>query len=302
MRKSIAVAVAALSVATTGVVLVDRPSTAAVGEATAGVGDVPADCSVSAVAYRAADAQRLNYGFSAGRPTSTESMFGDALWVPTAMTQMRDTSDETNIDTVEYAANARYDYLFPVVRHAEFHDGEWFFKTQSAGGYVGPSYAGTRVLAASAPYVYSLSGSVLYRSKEVLYDDGEYGLTDPVKVATNWGSVNTLIFERRAGTGTSTVDVLIGTKSNGELKEWRINRATPIKITSTVLRGSGWESFTTLANGRCTEHPNGRVLLGITAAGSATVRFDPNRTDGVGSDFVGGSLGSLGWTEKAFGL
>ena len=301
MRKSIAAAVAALSVATTGVVLVVRPSTAAVGEATTAADGVPADCSVSAVAYRAADEQRLNYGFSAGRPAGTESMFGDARWVPEAMTQMRDTSDATNIDTVEYAARAGHDRLFRVVRHAEFHDGAWFFKTQSAT-HVGLGYAGTRVLAASAPYVYSLSGSVLYRSKEVTYADGTPGLADPVKLATNWGSVNTLIFERRAGTGTSAVDVLIGTKSNGELKEWRINRATPTKITSTVLRGSGWESFTSLANGRCTEHPNGRVLLGITAAGSATVRFDPNRTDGVGSDFVGGPLGSLGWTEKAFGL
>jgi hypothetical protein len=119
--------------------------------------------------------------------------------------------------------------------------------------------------------------------------------------STAWDTVNTLTYERTEGTGSAQVDVLIGTKSNGQLKEWRINLATPTSITSTVLQTTGWASFTSLSSGYCQNHPNGRPLLAITAAGAASVYFDANATDKLGTDIRGGSLGSLGWTGKAYG-
>jgi hypothetical protein len=127
--------------------------------------------------------------------------------------------------------------------------------------------------------------------------------TAPVKLAgTAWDTVKTLTYERTEGTGSAAVDVLIGTKSNGELKEWRINRTSPTSaISSTVLKSVGWGAFTSLSTGYCQDHPNGRPLLAISAVGSASVHFDANKTDRSGTDIKGGSLGLLGWTARAYG-
>ncbi|MEU4393264.1 hypothetical protein [Kribbella sp. NPDC023855] len=127
-------------------------------------------------------------------------------------------------------------------------------------------------------------------------------MSAPVRLrATGWNAVKTLTFERTEGTGTAKVDVLIGTKTSGELVEWRINVAKPTTISSTVLKSTGWGGFTSLSSGYCGSHPSGRSLLGITAAGAAAVYFDANRTDRRGTDIKGGSLGSLGWTAKGYG-
>ncbi|WP_432049862.1 hypothetical protein [Verrucosispora sp. NA02020] len=109
------------------------------------------------------------------------------------------------------------------------------------------------------------------------------------------------IKERSGRTGSAVVDVLIGAKADGKLKEWRVNRATPTSITSKVLRASGWGAFTSLSTGYRDALPDGRPLLGITAARSASVHFDAAKTDGVGTDIKGCSLGSLDWTAKACG-
>jgi hypothetical protein len=58
---------------------------------------------------------------------------------------------------------------------------------------------------------------------------------------------------------------------------------------------------TSPVTGYCSAHPDGRPLLGITPAGSASVHFDANAADGVGTDLVGGPIGSLGWTAKSYG-
>jgi hypothetical protein len=115
-----------------------------------------------------------------------------------------------------------------------------------------------------------------------------------------WDTVNTLHDRRTGGTSTAPVHVLIGTKTNGQLKEWYFNEATPPTITSKVLRNSGWAAFTSLNTGSCSSHPNGGTILGITAAGRASAHFDANLMDGNGSDIKGGSLGAVGWTEKAY--
>lgn len=182
----------------------------------------------------------------------------------------------------------------------ELVDGTWRIKSMSAS-HIGVGYTGARILASASPYLYHVAGTSLYRSTES-YVDGVFTLSPPVKLAgSGWDGVKTLVYERSGGTGSTAVDVLIGTKANGELKEWRINRAAPTKITSKVLRASGWAGFTSLSTGYCDAHPNGRPLLGITAAGNASVFFDALKTDGVGTDIKGGSLGSLGWTAKAYG-
>jgi len=292
MRKSILAAAAALAVAATGLVVVARPTAAALS-------DVPADCSVSTAAYRS-DGQRLTYVYS-GQTTSTKAYANDNLgWVPTAHQQIGASGDDTSFRSTEYAARAGQDRLFKVIREGELVDGTWRIRSMSAS-HIGIGFAGARILASASPYLYHVAGSSLYRSTET-YVDGVFTLSQPVKLAgTGWDTVNTLTYERSGGTGSAAVDVLIGTKANGELKEWRINRATPTTITSKVLRASGWGSFTSLSTGYCDAHPDGRPLLGITAAGRASVHFDAKKTDGVGTDIKGGSLGSLGWTAKAYG-
>lgn len=63
---------------------------------------------------------------------------------------------------------------------------------------------------------------------------------------------------------------------------------------------AGWLGpFTSFSSGSCENHPNGRALLAITAAGSASVHFDANQKDRDGTGIEGGSLGSLGWTARA---
>lgn len=292
MRKSILAAAAALAVAATGLVVVARPTAAALS-------DVPADCSVSTAAYRS-DGQRLTYVY-AGQTTSTKAYAGDNLgWVPTAHQQIGGSGDDTSFRSTEYAARAGEDRLYKVSREGQLVDGTWRIRSMSAS-HIGYGFAGTRILASASPYLYHVAGSSLYRSTET-YVDGVFTLSQPVKLAgVGWDAVNTLIYERSGGTGSTAVDVLIGTKANGELKEWRINRTTPTTITSKVLRASGWGPFTSLSTGYCDAHPNGRPLLGITAAGNASVHFDAKKTDGVGTDIKGGSLGSLGWTAKAYG-
>ncbi|MGW1343435.1 tachylectin-related carbohydrate-binding protein [Kribbella sp. NPDC002412] len=292
MRKSMVAGAAALAVAAAGIVVAARPTTAAVG-------DVPADCSVSTAAYRS-DGQRLTYVYSGGT-TSTRQYANDTLgWVPTAYQQLGASGDDTVFRTTEYAARAGSDRLFKVTREGHLIDGSWRIMEMTAS-HIGVGYAGARILVSASPYLYHVAGTSLYRSTES-YVDGVLTLSTPVKLAgKGWDAVNTLVYERSGGTGAAAVDVLIGTKANGELKEWRINRATPTTISSKVLRSSGWGSFTSLSTGYCTAHPNGRPLLGITATGRASVHFDAKKTDGVGTDIKGGSLGSLGWTAKAYG-
>lgn len=295
MRKSIVATATALTVVATGLAVAGvnlsaRPASAALS-------DVPADCSVFTTAYRA-DGQRLTYVYS-GNKTRTEAYANDTLgWVPSALQNMGGAGSDTEFRSTEYSAHPTSGWLFKVIRHGELVDGSWRITSMSASHHAN-DFAGTRILAYGYPYLYRVAGSSLYRYT-VSSSTGE--LTARVKLpGTAWNTVNTLTFERSGGTGGAAVDVLIGTKSNGELKEWRINRATPTQISSKVLKASGWAAFSSLGTGLCSAHPNGRALLGITATGRASVHFDAKATDGVGTDIKGGSLGNLGWTAKSYG-
>ncbi|MFI6674386.1 tachylectin-related carbohydrate-binding protein [Kribbella sp. NPDC050470] len=292
MRKSIVAAATALAVSAAGIVVAARPTTAAVG-------DVPADCSVFTAAYRS-DGQRLTYVYDGGTTSTSEYANDNLGWVPTSYQQIGASGDDTVFRTTGYAARAGSDRLFKVTREGHLIDGSWRIMAMSAS-HIGVGFAGARILASASPYLYHVAGTSLYRSTES-YVNGVLTLSTPVKLAgKGWDTVNTLVYERSGGTGTAAVDVLIGTKANGELKEWRINRATPTTISSKVLRSTGWGAFTTLSTGSCDAHPDGRPLLGITATGRVSVHFDAKKTDGVGTDIKGGSLGSLGWTAKAYG-
>ena len=290
MRKAILCGAAAFALAATGLVVMTSASGAAVG-------DVPADCNVGTAAYRS-DGQRLTYRYADSK-TTVESIQGDKLtWVPAAHQVWGEAGDATSFTNTEFAAHPTDGYLYSLSRGAVLTDGVWKM-TRNTATRIRAGFGGTRILAMGNPYLYRVVGNSLYRYTVSRWDS----VTDPVKLpGTAWDTVMTLTYERTGGTGTAAVDVLIGTKSNGELKEWRINRATPTSsIASTVLRPVGWAPFTSLSSGYCEEHPNGRPLLAITAAGSASVHFDANEKDWDGTDIKGGSLGSLGWTAKAYG-
>ncbi|WP_203859257.1 hypothetical protein [Plantactinospora mayteni] len=269
------------------------------GPANAALSDVPADCGVSTAAYRS-DGQRLSYVYS-DRTTSTKAYANDNLgWVPSAHQQIGGSGDDTSFRSTEYAAHPTDGWLYKVSRQGELVDGTWRVTAKSASRLKN-GFAGTRILASASPYLYRVEGTSLYRYTETYVDD-VFTLSAPTKLkGVGWDTVNTLTYERSGGTGSAAVDVLIGTTTNGELREWRINRATPTTIASKVLRASGWASFTSLSTGYCAAHPDGRPLLGIKATGVASVHFDALKTDGVGTDIKGGSLGALGWTAKAYG-
>ncbi len=291
MRKTILSAAAAFALAATGLTLMTSSSGAAVG-------DVPADCSVYTAAYRS-DGQRVSYGYSASK-TSVTSYPGDKLaWVPTAHQQLGGSGDADAFNSSELATHPTDGYIYLQQRQAVRTDGVWKM-TKNTATRLKAGFGGTKILAYGYPYLYRVAGTSLYRYT--------VGATDGVPTAqvklagTAWDTVKTLTYERTEGTGTAAVDVLVGTKSNGELKEWRINRATPTSsIASTVLKSVGWAAFTSLSTGYCQDHPNGRPLLAITATGSASVHFDANKTDRSGTDIKGGSLGLLGWTARAYG-
>lgn len=296
MRKSIVAAATALTVVATGLVVAGVVGTAR--PATAALGDVPADCHVSASAYRS-DGQGLTYRYSA-KKTSTEALPGDKLsFVPTGLVGFASIGGEDFWEDRLLVTHPTDGHIHHVKRVAQRIDGVWKI-TELTVQRVESGFAGTRLLTMAWPYVYRIAGNSLYRYK-FAYANGEPTISAPVKLSGGaWDTVNTLKYQRTVGTGSAATDVLLGTKSNGELKEWRVNYASPAAITSTVLKASGWSPFISLSRGFCDSRPNGRVLLGITAAGRASVHFDANATDGVGTDIKGGSLGLLGWTEKVY--
>jgi hypothetical protein len=290
MRKPFLAAAAAFAVAAAGAVVVARPSVAALS-------DVPKDCQVSTAAYRS-DLQRLTYTYNGGQ-AGTKAYAGDKLgWVPSAHQQLGGSGDDTSFRSTEFAVHPTDGYLYKVSRRGELVDGAWKVSEVSATR-LKAGFGSTRILAYGYPYLYRVTGSALYR---YTVDPATGVPSAAVRLAaTGWNTVNTLVSERTAGTGTGSVDVLIGTDAGGQLKEWKINRATPTQITAKVLRSTGWSAFTSLSTGFCADHPAGRPLLAITATGRASVHFDAKQTDGLGTDIKGGSLGDLGWTARAYG-
>ncbi|MFC0625328.1 hypothetical protein [Kribbella deserti] len=295
MRKSLVATATALSMAAAGLVatgvVIARPATAAID-------DVPADCFVAAAAYRS-DGQALSYRYSAKKP-STQAISGDKLgWVPTGLVTFLESGDDNGYRNRSLVTHPTNGYIYAVDRVVERVDGGWK-ATKHTVTRVKAGFGGTRLLTMAYPYLYRVAGTSLYRYK-LSFSNGVPTLSAPLQLSSSgWDVVNTLAYERTAGVGSAAVDTLIGATSTGHLKEWRINYATPAKITGKSLRASGWGSFTSVNTGFCNSHPNGRALLGITADGRASVHFDANRTDGVGTDIKGGSLGSLGWTAKSY--
>lgn len=298
MRRSIVAGATALAVVATGLAVAGIVRTAS--PATAAVGDVPADCWASATAYRS-DGQRLTYKY-ADRKTSTEALPGDNLgWVPTGLAAGAESGGEDVFESSNLVTHPTDGYLYRVYRVGRRIDGVWRITAHNTSR-IAPGFAGTRILV-SGPgrYYYRLTGNSLYRFEVIYSADQPPRITTPVKMpGSDWDTVKTLRYQRTGGTADAPIHVMLGTKTNGQLRVWRISEAKPATITSLILRSSGWGVFTSLNTGFCNSHPNGRPLLGITAAGGASVHFDANSTDGDGSDIKGGSLGSLGWTEKAY--
>ncbi|MFI5732032.1 hypothetical protein ACIA49_18040 [Kribbella sp. NPDC051587] len=286
------------SMITVGLVVAAVGSALTALPASAAVGDVPADCGTFTTAYKS-NGQRTYYGYQ-NQATASEEYPGDTLpWVPSAQQQWGAAGDTDLFISSEIVTHPTDGYAYSLERRGERTNGVWKM-TKNVATRIKSGFANTRILA-NGSYLYRVAGTALYRYT-ITYPNGVPTLSAPTTLAsTAWDTVNTLTYERTEGTGSAQVDVLIGTKSNGQLKEWRINLATPTSITSTVLQTTGWASFTSLSSGYCQNHPNGRPLLAITAAGAASVYFDANATDKLGTDIKGGSLGSLGWTGKAYG-
>ncbi|TCC21117.1 hypothetical protein [Kribbella speibonae] len=298
MRKSILAGATALAVAATGLAVTGI--TGATRSASAAIGDVPADCQARATAYRS-DGQRLTYKYAA-QQTSTEALPGDNLgWVPTALAPGADAGGADSWTSSSLVTHPTDGYLYLLQRAARRVDGEWKI-TKHTTTRLASGFAGTRILAEGRfPFYYRVAGKSLYRFQVIYSADKPPTISTPVKMPGDaWDTVNTLRYRRTGGTAAAPVHVLAGTKTNGQLKEWKFTETTPATVTSTVLRDVGWAGFTSLNTGFCNSHPNGGALLAVTAAGRASVHFDANATDSSGTDIKGGSIGSVGWTEKTY--
>ncbi|GAB3816916.1 hypothetical protein [Kribbella italica] len=296
MRRSIvagvtAVAVVATGLAVTGILGSARPAAAALG-------DVPSDCKSWTTAYRS-DGQRLSYNYSA-RKTITKAIVDDKLgWVPTGLAAGAESGSDDNYASaslVTHPTDGQLYYLHRVVQRIDGVEKVTKLTTTSLAA----GFEGTRILADGPfPYYYRVAGNSLYRFQTTFGQEGP-PISTPVKLSGDWGTVNTLRYQRTGGTADAPVHVLFGTTSDGQLLEWRIPVTDPATITTKVLQATGWEEFTSLTQGSCASRPNGRLLLGIKPGGRVALRFDANAKDGKGTDFKGGSLGSVGWTEKAY--
>ncbi len=135
-------------------------------------------------------------------------------------------------NSTEFAVHPTDGYVYKVSRRGELVDGAW--KVAVSATRLKSGFGSTRILAYGYPYLYRVTGSALYR---YTVDPATGVPSAAVRLAsTGWGTVNTLVYERTGGTGAGTVDVLIGTDSGGQLKEWKINHATPTQITAKVLQ------------------------------------------------------------------
>ncbi|TWD79856.1 hypothetical protein FB561_0922 [Kribbella amoyensis] len=297
MRKSLVAAATTLAVVATGLAVAGIVGSA--GPADAALSDVPADCQARTSAYRA-DGQRLSYKYAA-KKTSVEAIENDNLgWVPTAMAEGAASGGEDvqmAQNLVTHPTDGKLYLLKRVIRRT---DGVWRVTEQTTTP-LASGFAGTRILVGGpGSYYYRVAGKSLYRFQTV-FGDGAPRITTPVLMpGTAWNTVKTLKYQRTGGTAAAPIHVLFGGKTTGELKEWQVSEKDPAKITSKVVRPSGFNQFTSINAGFCSSRPNGRSLLGITATGSASIYFDANEKDGLGSDIKGGSLGALNWTEKAY--
>ncbi|TDD46399.1 hypothetical protein E1263_36725 [Kribbella antibiotica] len=293
MRRNILAAGIAVAVVATGLA-----ATVTARPASAALSDVPADCFALADAYRT-DGQRLTYRYDA-KKTSTEALPGDNLgWVPTALVPYGGIGADDWWKSQELATHPTDGNIYHLERQGDKIDGVEKITVHKVTR-VAAGFGGTRFITMAWPYLYRAEGTSLYRYK-FAWTDGTPTLSDRKALSGgDWETVQTLDYQRTIGTGATAVDVLTGTKSNGQLKEWRISHAAPAVVTSKVLKASGWGNFVTLGSGFCGNDPTGRPLLGITPKGVAAVYFDANAKDGLGTDIKGGSLGLVGWTEKSY--
>ncbi len=291
LAAGIAVAVVATGLVATGVAVTARSASAALS-------DVPADCWTLTAAYRT-DGQALTYRYDA-KKTSTEAIPGDKLgWVPTGLVTFLESGSDAGRLNHSLATHPTDGYIYHIKRGTTVIDGVEKVTTHTVTR-VKTGFGGTRFITMAWPFVYRAAGTSLYRYK-FSFVDGKPTLSGRATISSRaWDTVNTLHHQRTIGTGTKAVDVFYGTKANGQLKEWRINYASPAGVSSKVLKETGWGNFTSVGRGYCNSRPNGRALMGITAEGRASVYFDANETDGLGTDIKGGSLGLVGWTEKAY--
>ncbi len=208
-------------------------------------------------------------------------------WVPTGLATIARSGGDETFTSRSLATHPTDGYLHLIDRVGRTAGGVRKVTEQTVTR-VGPGFAGTRLLTAADRSVYRVAGRTLYRYE---FAGGRRTISAPVELSGDWGEVNTLKLQRTEG----SQDVLIGTTSSGQLREWRVDHATPAAITSTVLAETGWEAFTALGVGVC-DYPNSRVLLGITAVGTAVVDFEASASSAPKVD----ALGALGWTAKAY--
>ena len=117
-------------------------------------------------------------------------------------------------------------------------------------------------------------------------------LTGGTTVGTNWQAVKNIVGERRVTIGTSGTgatrygEVLLANQSVDVLSEYTIPIDTPTAVVRKDLKSSGWAQYDSIATGRCSGHPGGRVIMAMRNSGLTQVVYDANASDGSGADLT----------------
>lgn len=282
-----------LVAASVGLVLTGASLTVAPA-AQAAVKGVPTDCGVYSQAYRS-NGQRVTYGYTSGKTLTIVKKNDKLTWQPKALQQWGAAGDSNVFISNDLAVHPNGS-LYDVYRRGTNTTATTVRVTRIASGW-----GDTRVLANSGDYLYRLTSKGLYRYTMSYSGSLAKPVSRKTVATTGWSGVKTLVFERTEGTGAAKVDVLLGTTSGGQLREWRIKQSTPSSKSAKVLKSSGWKNVTSISTGYCDKHPSGRPILAINSSGAASVWFDKNAKDGKGTDIVGGDTKTRGWTARTYG-
>lgn len=116
----------------------------------------------------------------------------------------------------------------------------------------------------------------------------------PVRGGGSFADVRTLTFSR----GTQDVDVLLATRTDGSLVEYKIGRPRARLMATRVLKASGFGAYTSTTVGYC--NVADRIIVGTTKDGVVYSTYDADSDDGSGADFGRRTVLTRTFTSRGF--
>ncbi|MFD7159508.1 hypothetical protein ACFV9C_33250 [Kribbella sp. NPDC059898] len=249
---------------------------------------------------------RREYYTNAGKATLSTVGYnpGRMTFVPRALVNEPGAGGAPYVND-HYLANYTNGYLYRVlaVGQTSYNDVQVSAKAVASGWGSIRSLNFSPSGTAGGNYLYGLADNGgFYR---YVYGDTTAPHSRATIGSSGWLGVKTLDYDRTVTIpGTSRkADVFLATSSDGRLMEYTIPLDTPSKWTRRDLKTSGWNVFKSLQTEDCYVNgaASGRILIGVTPAGSAYLYHDRNARDGSAADLVAYGNFATGWTEKFSG-